>query len=176
MTALNVSRGLTVTLIVSVWTFSAEAATTFSGDTIQGVPVVTQLDVNDLEPGKTHRFMFQGVEMGTGQYWYVPVMVANGAKAGKRVLLVAGVHGDELNPVGAVQKVFAEVDPTKLSGAVVGIIGPSRPGVEYVAAADGRVAIIGTDAIRERGVDIVSILTSSTECPADGCPYDGEVP
>jgi hypothetical protein len=36
---------------------------------------------------------------------------------------------------------------------------------------DGRVAIIGTDAIRERGVNIVTILASSTDCPAEGCPY-----
>jgi hypothetical protein len=42
---------------------------------------------------------------------------------------------------------------------------------EYSAGMDGRVAIIGTDAIRERGVNIVTILASSTDCPAEGCPY-----
>jgi len=45
---------------------------------------------------------------------------------------------------------------------------------EYIAGADGRVAIIGTDAICERNVDIVTILTNSSECPADGCPYHGD--
>jgi uncharacterized protein len=109
-----------------------QAATVFTGDKIQGIPVITQLDLNDLDGGKTHRFMFQGVEMGTGQYWYVPIMVAKGAKSGKRLLLAAGVHGDELNPVRAVQKVFADLDASKLSGSVIGLIGPSRPGVEYV--------------------------------------------
>jgi len=94
--------------------------------------VISQLDVSDLAPGKTHRFMFQGVEMGTGQHWYVPVMVAKGANSGKRLLLVSGVHGDELNPIRVVQKVFADLDATKLSGSVIGIIGPSRPGVEHV--------------------------------------------
>lgn len=48
------------------------------------------------------------------------------------MLLVAGVHGDELNPIGVLQRVFADLDATKLSGAVIGIIGLSRPGVEYV--------------------------------------------
>lgn len=110
----------------------AQAATVFTGDKIQGVPVISQLDVSDLEAGKTHRFMFQGVEMGTGQYWYVPVMVAKGAQSGKRLLLVSGVHGDELNPIRVVQKVFADLDAAKLSGSVMGIIGPSRPGVEHV--------------------------------------------
>ena len=45
---------------------------------------------------------------------------------------------------------------------------------EYAAGMDGRVAIIGTDAIRERGVNIVTILASSADCPTDGCPYHGD--
>jgi predicted deacylase len=110
---------------------SAFAATVYTGDTIEGKKVISQLDVNDLAPGQIHKFLFKGVEMGTGQYWYVPVMVGKGIKDGKRLLLVSGVHGDELNPIATVQKVFAELDPTKLSGAVIGVIGSSRPGVEH---------------------------------------------
>ena len=110
---------------------SAFAATVYTGDTIEGKKVISQLDVNDLAPGQIHKFLFKGVEMGTGQYWYVPVMVGKVVKDGKRLLLVSGVHGDELNPIGVVQKVFAELDPSKLSGAVVGVIGASRPGVEH---------------------------------------------
>lgn len=127
---LNTVVAIAAALLAAV---GAQAATVFTGDKVQGVPVISQLDVDDLEAGKTHRFMFQGVEMGTGQYWYVPVMVAKGARDGKRLLLVSGVHGDELNPIRVVQKVFADLDATKLSGSVIGIIGPSRPGVEHVA-------------------------------------------
>jgi uncharacterized protein len=110
---------------------SAQAATTFTGDKVEGYPVVNQLDVNDLEPGTLHRFMFQGVAMGTGQHWYVPVMVAKGTRAGKKILLVAGIHGDELSPVRVVQRVFADLDPKKLAGTVIAILGPNRPGMEY---------------------------------------------
>src|SRR6516164_163686 len=98
-------NGLAIALLTMLWALSAQAATTFTGDKIQGLPVIAQLDVNDLAPGKTQRFMFQGVEMGSGEFWYVPVIVAKGSKPGKRILLVSGVHGDELNSVGAVQKV-----------------------------------------------------------------------
>ena len=111
---------------------AAQAQTVFTGDVVQGKRVISQLDLADLAPGKTHSFFFQGVEMGTGQHWYVPVMVAKGAQSGKRLLLVAGVHGDELNPIRVVQKALAGIDATKLSGSVIGIIGPSRPGVEHV--------------------------------------------
>jgi predicted deacylase len=126
------ARNFTMLAAAMLAAAGAQAATVFTGDKVQGVAVISQLDVSDLAPGKTHRFMFQGVEMGTGQHWYVPVMVAKGAKDGKRLLLVSGVHGDELNPIRVVQKVFADLDATKLSGSVIGIIGPSRPGVEHV--------------------------------------------
>ncbi len=116
---------------MSLLASSGFAATVYTGDTIEGKQVISQLDVDDLAPGQIHKFLFEGVEMGTGQHWYVPVMVAKGVKEGKRLLLVSGVHGDELNPIATVQKVFAELDPSKLSGAVVGVIGSSRPGVEH---------------------------------------------
>jgi hypothetical protein len=45
---------------------------------------------------------------------------------------------------------------------------------EYFAPADGRVAIIGTDAVRERGVDVVSILTNSDQCKDGSCKYEGD--
>ena len=116
---------------MSLLASSGFAATVYTGDTVEGKKVISQLDVNDLAPGQIHKFLFEGVEMGTGQHWYVPVMVAKGVKEGKRLLLVFGVHGDELNPIATVQKVFAELDPSKLSGAVIGVIGSSRPGVEH---------------------------------------------
>jgi predicted deacylase len=119
-------------LLVAAWTLAAQAATTFTGDKIQGVPVITRLDIDDLAPGKTYRFMFRGAEMGTGEFWYVPVIVAKGGKPGKRILLVSGVHGDELNPIAAVQRVLADLDASTLSGTVIGIVGLSRPGVEWV--------------------------------------------
>jgi len=111
---------------------ATHAATVFTGDTIQGVPVISQLDVADLAAGKTHRFMFQTAETSIGQYWYVPVMVAKGAKPGKRVLIVAGVHGDELNPVAAVQETFALLDPSKMAGVAIGIMGASPPSLQNI--------------------------------------------
>jgi len=110
----------------------AHCATVYTGDTIQGVPVISQLDVADLAAGKTHRFMFRTSETSLGQYWYVPGMVAKGAKPGKRVLLVAGVHGDELNPVAAVQETFALLDPATMTGSVIGLMGASPPGLQNI--------------------------------------------
>ena len=68
---------------MSLFASSGFAATVYTGDTIEGKKVISQLDVNDLAPGQIHKFLFEGVEMGTGQHWYVPVMVAKGVKAGQ---------------------------------------------------------------------------------------------
>ena len=111
---------------------ATQAATVYTGDVIQGKRVISQLDVADLEPGKKHSLYFQGVQMGTGQHWYLPVVVAKGAKPGKRVLLVSGVHGDEVSPVDAVQRTMAQLDPAQMSGTVMAVYDVSRPAKEGV--------------------------------------------
>ena len=108
----------------------APSATVYTGDTIQGKKVVSALDVNDLEPGQKHHLYFQGVQMPTGQYWYVSVTVAKGAKPGKRVVLVSGVHGDEMSSVHTVQTVMNQLDPAEMSGTVVAVTDVSRPAME----------------------------------------------
>lgn len=110
----------------------AYAQTVYTGDKLHGFDVISKLDIGDLAAGKTHRLMFQGVEMGSGQRWHVPLMVAKGKNEGKRLLITAGIHGDETSPVAVVQKTFAEIDPEKISGTVIGILDISRASVEQI--------------------------------------------
>ncbi|MBE9157967.1 succinylglutamate desuccinylase/aspartoacylase family protein [Nodosilinea sp. LEGE 06152] len=105
--------------------------TVYTGDILQGVPVISHLGVGELAPGQCHRFFFEGVQMGTGQHWYVPVVVAKGNRSGPCVGLVAGIHGDEVSGIDAVQRVMAQLDPTAMAGSVVAVLGVSRPAVEY---------------------------------------------
>jgi predicted deacylase len=104
--------------------------TTYTGDVIDGKRVVSALDVNDLEPGQKHLLYFQGAQMPTGQHWYVSVTVARGAKPGKRVVLVSGVHGDEMSSVHTVQTVMSQLDPAQMSGTVMAVTDVSRPAME----------------------------------------------
>ncbi|HTO63132.1 MAG TPA: succinylglutamate desuccinylase/aspartoacylase family protein [Bradyrhizobium sp.] len=106
------------------------SGTVYSGDIIEDKKVVSALDVNDLEPGKKHRLYFQGVETPTGQYWYVSVTVAKGAKPGKRGVLTSGVHGDEMSSVHTVQTVMSQLDPAQMSGTVMAVTDVSRPALE----------------------------------------------
>jgi predicted deacylase len=106
------------------------SGTVYTGDVIEGKKVVSALDFNDLEPGRKHLLYFQGVEMPTGQHWYVSVTVAKGAKPGKRGVLTSGVHGDEMSSVHTVQTVMNQLDPAQMSGTVMAITDVSRPALE----------------------------------------------
>jgi hypothetical protein len=108
----------------------ARAGTSFTGDMIQGKKVVSALDVRDLEAGRTHQLFFQGVQMPTGQHWYVSVIVAKGANPGKRAVLVSGVHGDEISSVHTVQMVMNKLDPALMSGTVMAVTDVARPALE----------------------------------------------
>ncbi|MCW0232112.1 MAG: succinylglutamate desuccinylase/aspartoacylase family protein [Ferrovibrio sp.] len=108
----------------------AASATVYTGDVIQGRKVVSALDVNDLEPGKKHHLYFQGVEMPSGQHWYVSVTVAKGTQPGKRVVLVSGVHGDEMSSVHTVHSVMNQLDPALMSGTVMAVTDVSRAAIE----------------------------------------------
>src|ERR1700722_18085637 len=112
---------------------TASRATVYTGDVIDGKKVVRALNIGDLEPGKKHLFYFQGVQMVTGQHWYVSVMVAKGARPGKRIALVSGVHGDEISPVRTLQTVMDRLDPAAMSGAVLAVLDVSRPAIEGMA-------------------------------------------
>ena len=108
----------------------APRGTLYTGDVVDDKKVVSKLDVNDLAPGQKHLLYFQGVEMPTGQHWYVSVTVARGARPGKRAVLVSGVHGDEMSSMHTVQTVMNQLDPAEMSGTVMAVTDVSRPAME----------------------------------------------
>lgn len=128
--ALAVTAGTTSAEGAATTTAASAPGTTYTGDTIKGKKVISALNVNDLEPGKKHSLYFQGVQMPTGQHWYVSVTVAKGAKPGKRAVLVSGVHGDEMSSVHTVQTVMNQLDPSEMSGTVMAVTDVSSPALE----------------------------------------------
>lgn len=108
----------------------AKFGTVYTGDVINGKKVVSSLNTADLAPGKKHLLYFQGVQMSTGQYWYVSVIVVKGAKPGKRFTLTSGVHGDEMSSVHTVQTVMNQLNPAEMSGTVMAVLDIARPAME----------------------------------------------
>ena len=104
--------------------------TVFTGDVIDGKPVVSRLNTDDLEAGKTHLLYFRGVERQSGQHVLVSVVVARGARPGKRITLTSGVHGDEMSSIHTVQSVMALLDPAQMSGTVMAVPDISGPAID----------------------------------------------
>jgi len=51
----------------------------------------------------------------------MPVMVVRGRRDGPTLVTLAGVHGDEYEPMAAVQRTFADLDPASLTGTWVAV-------------------------------------------------------
>jgi uncharacterized protein len=117
----------------SAQTAAASRGTVYTGDVIDGKKVISALNVDDLESGKKHLLFFRGVQMATGQHWYVSTMVAKGMRPGKRVALVSGVHGDEISTVRTIQTVIDGLNPAEMSGTVLAVLDVSRPAMEGMA-------------------------------------------
>ncbi len=133
---------------------TGSTGTTYTGDIVQGRPVITSLNLDDLEPGR-HQLYFQGVQGVTGHHWYVSVTVVKGARPGRRALLTSGVHGDEISPLRTIQMVLDQLDPAQMSGAVTAVVDISRPALEGMAR---RWPSSG------RGIDLIDI---NREWPGD---------
>lgn len=84
-------------------------------------PVIEHLEIDDLLPGTLTRFWLHLVTDGMGLPVNIPVLVAKGALPGPTVGITAAVHGNELNGVPIIQRLFKEIDPHQLKGAVIGV-------------------------------------------------------
>ena len=59
--------------------------------------------------------LFEGVPVSS------PVLIVNGASPGPTLCMTAAVHGDELNGIEMVRRIMHDLDPQKVSGAIIGV-------------------------------------------------------
>lgn len=93
-------------------------------------PTISSLDIiNNLEPG-LHRFWCEIISNPLSQAIKIPVMIAKGSSPGKTMGLTAAIHGNEVNGIPIIQKVFANLDFERVKGAIVGIPVANIPSFE----------------------------------------------
>ncbi|MCG9596176.1 succinylglutamate desuccinylase/aspartoacylase family protein [Vibrio sp. Isolate25] len=80
-------------------------------------PTIQALDVDTLEPGE-HKFWFAVATDAIGHPQTLPVRVLKGAKPGKRIMITAGVHGDEQNGILTAQMLARELEGKAISGCI----------------------------------------------------------
>jgi len=66
---------------------------------------------------------------GFGESINIPLIVARGMEDGPVVGITAAIHGNELNGIPVIQRLFQGIDPTRLQGTVVGGLTLNVPGL-----------------------------------------------
>ena len=87
----------------------------------EGLAEPLQLLGAEVLPGSAQRLSWSATELFEGVPVSTPVLVVNGALPGPTLCLTAAIHGDELNGIEMVRRVLHDLDPAKVSGAVIGI-------------------------------------------------------
>ena len=104
-----------------------------------GYPILLRFTPEDTPPGTVGYYWLRLAADGLGAPLCVPLMVARGTTPGPTLGLTAAVHGDELNGVNVIQRLFADLDVSTLRGTVVAIPVVNLPGFhrQTRAFADG---------------------------------------
>lgn len=84
--------------------------------------VIDYLDMEAIPIGTIKRYWLHLVTDGIGLPVYVPIIVAKGRTPGKTVGLTAALHGNELNGIPVIQRVFKEIKVEELRGNLVGVL------------------------------------------------------
>ncbi len=82
---------------------------------------IKEIRLEEVPAGKITRYWLDLVEDGMGLPIRIPLMIAKGFEEGKTVGITAAVHGNELNGIPVIQRLFKEIDPSKLKGIVIGV-------------------------------------------------------
>lgn len=86
------------------------------------------IDFSRIPAGTKASFWLPIISNGLGTPIRLPVMLAKGVKDGPVLGLTAAIHGNELNGIPVIQKLFRELDPQQLCGAIVGVPVMNVPG------------------------------------------------
>lgn len=90
--------------------------------------IVSELDVESLAPGMVHRLAIELVEDAMGRPIRVPVLAARGHKPGPVFGLTAALHGNELNGIPVIHRLFRDLNPENLRGTLVAVVVANVPG------------------------------------------------
>lgn len=89
--------------------------------------VITSLNLDDIPEGTISRYWLHLVTDGMGVPVYVPIMVARGVQDGPTLGITAAVHGNEINGIPVIQRLFREIDPQRMQGTLVGVLVTNVP-------------------------------------------------
>lgn len=88
---------------------------------VESVPIIEHLDLDLVPKGTIKYFWLELVSDGLGEPISIPLLIAKGIHDGPILGLTAAVHGNELNGIPVIQRLFNEIDVNELSGTIIGV-------------------------------------------------------
>lgn len=83
--------------------------------------MITNFNLEDTPKQTINHYWLKIISDGTGQAISVPIMVARGKSDFPILGLTAAVHGNELNGISVIQRLFNEIDVKELNGVIVAV-------------------------------------------------------
>ncbi|HMO37893.1 MAG TPA: succinylglutamate desuccinylase/aspartoacylase family protein [Saprospiraceae bacterium] len=90
---------------------------------------IQELDLQQLPPGTISEQWLHIINNGIGEPVRIPILVARGRYEGPVLGITAAIHGNELNGIPVIQRLFQEIDVTQLHGTIVGVLVLNVPGL-----------------------------------------------
>lgn len=83
---------------------------------------IRYLEIDDFPKGQISETWLHIINNGIGEPVRIPILVARGEEHGPVFGLTAALHGNELNGIRVIQKLFQEIDVTTLRGTIIGVL------------------------------------------------------
>lgn len=93
------------------------------------IPTINDLSEAVVERGTTRRFWLRIVSDPLGEPVRLPILYARGLEDGPVLGLTAAVHGDELNGIRVIQRLFDDLPVKEIKGTVIGVLVVNVPGL-----------------------------------------------
>ncbi|MGG8496932.1 succinylglutamate desuccinylase/aspartoacylase family protein [Tenacibaculum sp. TC6] len=87
----------------------------------EGVKYIEELKISDTPKNTIQNYWLKLTTNALGMPINIPVMVARGKEDGIVVGVTAAVHGNELNGISVIQRLFRDLDTNNMKGTIVGI-------------------------------------------------------
>ncbi|MCB0705494.1 MAG: succinylglutamate desuccinylase/aspartoacylase family protein [Saprospiraceae bacterium] len=94
----------------------------------KSIPIIERLDLDEIPEGTQHRLFLKLVDDSLGLPIMIPIMVARGVEPGPVLAVTAAVHGNELNGIPVIHRLFHDIDPKLLKGTIMSIPVVNVPG------------------------------------------------
>ena len=90
---------------------------------VDPIPVITKLDLESIPKHKLTKSWFKvGVDAFSHPV-LVPLLILRGTSDTPILGMTAAIHGNELNGIPIIQRIFNQIDPSTLKGTLIGIPG-----------------------------------------------------